>query len=215
MSSKAIYDRLEKHYRDMQDVEFTIQDGKLYMLQTRSGKRTAQAAVRIAVEMVKEGLIDEKTALTACRSRAARSAASPEHQLQGGCGKRRWLTDGIAASPGAAVGRVVFNADDAEEWAARGEDVILVRTETSPEDIGGMDVAKSASSPRAAARPRTPPSWLVAWASAAWPAPARSRSTKRHASSLSDGKTVKEGDWITLDGSTGRGLPRQARARTA
>src|SRR5690606_13082031 len=117
------------------------QDGKLYLLQTRSGKRTGLAAVRIAVDMVREGLIDEKTAVLRVEpesldqllhptiSRAARASVKP-------------VTKGIAASPGAAVGRVVFTADDAEAWAARGEEVILVRAETSPEDIGGMAAAQ-------------------------------------------------------------------------
>ena len=137
---ESIYKRLEQHYKDMQDIEFTIQDGKLYMLQTRSGKRTAAAAVRIAVEMVEEGLIDKETALLRVDPNQLDQLLHPWFDEKAAAAAEV-LTTGLPASPGAAVGRVVFNADDAEEWAARGEAVILTRTETSPEDIGGMDVA--------------------------------------------------------------------------
>src|SRR5690606_64337 len=133
-----IYQRLEQHYKEMQDIEFTIQEGRLYMLQTRTGKRTAQAAIRIAVDMVDEGLIDERTALKRVPAgqldQLLHKQIDPKEKVD-------VLTTGLPASPGAAVGRIVFTADDAEAWAARGEDVILVRRETSPEDIGGMHAA--------------------------------------------------------------------------
>ena len=133
-----IYKTLENHYKDMQDIEFTIQEDKLYMLQTRSGKRTATAAVRIAVEMVEEGLIDKKTAVLRVDPKQLDQLLHPMIDPKA---KYDAAATGLPASPGAAVGKVVFTAEDAEEWAERGEKVILVRTETSPEDIGGMDVA--------------------------------------------------------------------------
>ncbi len=131
--------RLENHYRDMQDIEFTVQSGKLYMLQTRTGKRTASAALKIACDMVRDGLIDEKEAV---------SRIEPElldqllHPTLDPSAERTFLTRGLPASPGAASGKVVFSADEAEGMAAKGEDVILVRIETSPEDIHGMHAAK-------------------------------------------------------------------------
>ncbi|MBI3999270.1 MAG: pyruvate, phosphate dikinase, partial [Candidatus Omnitrophica bacterium] len=134
-----IRERLERHYKDIQDMEFTIQEGKLFLLQTRNGKRTAQAAVRIAIEMEKEGLINKQTALL-------RVQPSQLDQLLHPCfdpkEKKLKIAKGLPASPGAATGKVVFNADDAEEWAKEGEKVILVRIETSPEDIGGMFAAQ-------------------------------------------------------------------------
>ncbi|MCK4671100.1 MAG: pyruvate, phosphate dikinase [Candidatus Aegiribacteria sp.] len=132
---------LEEHYLDMQDIEFTIEEKRLYLLQTRTGKRTVFAAVNIAVDMVREDLIDKKTALK-------RIPASVFNQLFAPVLDKRskehadLLTTGLNASPGGACGRAVFTADDAEEWASRGEDVILCRKETSPEDIGGMSVSK-------------------------------------------------------------------------
>ncbi len=135
----AIGETLETHYRDMQDVEFTIQDRRLYMLQTRNGKRTGAAAVRTAVEMVNEGLIDKATALTRIPpddlEQLLHPMIDPDVQVDP-------IAKGLPASPGAAVGKVVFTADRAEELVAAGEKVILVRTETSPEDIGGMHAAE-------------------------------------------------------------------------
>jgi pyruvate,orthophosphate dikinase len=139
---KELYDtqqRLEKHYRDMQDLEFTIQEGKFYMLQTRSGKRTGRASVKIAVDMVNEGLIDEKEALL---------RVSPEHveaflhPMVDPAAKRDIVASGLPASPGGATGKVVFSADEAVDVAADGTPVILVRRETTPEDIHGMKVAQ-------------------------------------------------------------------------
>src|SRR5579872_133391 len=134
-----IASNLEKHYRDMQDVEFTVQDGTLYMLQTRAGKRTAESALKIAVDMEQEGLIDKKLAIMRVEPAAldqllhpTLDPSAPEEQI----------AVGLAASPGAATGEVAFTADEAEKMAAEGREVILVRTETSPEDIHGMHAAK-------------------------------------------------------------------------
>ncbi len=134
-----IYHKLETHYRDMQDIEFTIQNNKLWMLQTRNGKRTTTAAVKIAVDMVKEGLITKEEALLRI------DPASLDHLLHpmfDPKAKRNILTRGLPASPGAGVGRVVFNADDAESWSNKGDKIILVRVETSPEDLKGMALAQ-------------------------------------------------------------------------
>ncbi len=131
--------KLEAHYKDMQDMEFTIQDGKLWMLQTRNGKRTGTAALRIAVEMVKEGLIDKKTAVMRVEAGQLDQLLHPMFDKSE---KREVLTTGLPASPGAAVGQVVFSAEDAEKAAEEGKKVILVRVETSPEDIAGMHVSQ-------------------------------------------------------------------------
>ena len=130
---------LEKHYRDMQDVEFTVQDGTLYMLQTRAGKRTAESALKIAVDMEREGLIDKKLAIMRVEPAALDQLLHPT--LDPSAPKEQ-IAVGLAASPGAATGEVAFTADEAEKMAADGRDVILVRTETSPEDIHGMHAAK-------------------------------------------------------------------------
>ena len=136
---ERIYKRLEKHYREMLDIEFTIQDGKLYMLQCRVGKRTAAAAVKIAVDMVKERLIDQKLAVLRVDPAQLDQLLHPRVDP---AAKMQKIAKGLPASPGAAVGKVVFAAAEAEAEAAKGERVILVRTETSPEDIGGMHAAQ-------------------------------------------------------------------------
>ncbi|HXV22705.1 MAG TPA: pyruvate, phosphate dikinase [Alphaproteobacteria bacterium] len=130
---------LERHYRDMQDIEFTVQKGKLFMLQTRSGKRTAQAALKIAVEMVGEGLIDERDAVARIDPASLDQLLHPTLDPKA---RRQVIARGLPASPGAAAGHVAFSADEAEDRAAKGEKVILVRTETSPEDIHGMHAAQ-------------------------------------------------------------------------
>ncbi len=135
----AIYERLEKHFRDMQDIELTIQSGKLYMLQCRNGKRTGKAAVRIAVEMVKEGLITEREAILRVDPSSIDQLLHPSMDPNA---PKKLLARGLPASPGAASGHVVFTADEAEEQAGRGKAVILVRAETSPEDIHGMKAAR-------------------------------------------------------------------------
>ena len=136
---EGIYKKLEDHYRDMQDIEFTIQEGKLYMLQTRTGKRTAGAAIRIAVEMVNEGMIDKSTAVQrvepAQLDQLLHPMIDPKAEVD-------VLAKGLPASPGAAVGKVVFTPEEAEEAAEHGERVILVRPETTPEDVGGMHAAQ-------------------------------------------------------------------------
>lgn len=194
-----IYKTLEQHYREMQDIEFTIQQGTLYMLQTRTGKRTAQSAVRIAVEMVEEGLIDKKTAVT---------RVDPEqldqllHPMIDPAAKVKVAAKGLPASPGAAVGRIVFTAEEAEEWAGRGEKVILVRTETSPEDIGGMHVAQGILTSRggmtshAAVVARGMGKCCVAGCGEA-------RVSEEGKCMSIAGQRLNEGDWITLNGSTG------------
>ena len=134
-----VYQTLERHYRDMQDIEFTIQRRKLWLLQTRTGKRTAQAAVRIAVDMVDEGLITKEEAIMRVAPEQLDQLLHPQFDPKA---EKKVIARGLPASPGAATGKVVFHAEDAEEWAKRGEKVILVRIETSPEDIGGMSVAE-------------------------------------------------------------------------
>ncbi|HWO73223.1 MAG TPA: pyruvate, phosphate dikinase [Dehalococcoidia bacterium] len=136
---KRVYQTLERHYRDMQDIEFTIQQGRLWLLQTRSGKRTARAMVKIAVDMVREGLISKEEAVLRIEPDKLDELLHPTFDP---AAKKDVIATGLAASPGAAVGKVVFSADDAERLAASGEKVILVRLETSPEDIHGMQAAQ-------------------------------------------------------------------------
>ena len=195
----SIYKKLEQHYRDMQDIEFTIQEDKLYMLQTRVGKRTAQAAVRIAVEMVEEGLIDKKDALLRIDpqqlDQLLHKRIDPDAKLD-------VIAKGLPASPGAAIGRIVFTAHEAEAWKERGEQVILVRTETSPEDIGGMDAAEGILTSRggmtshAAVVARGMGKCCVAGCGDA-------RIDEKKKIVNINGHVLKEGDWITLNGSTG------------
>ncbi len=136
-----VKERLEKHYTDMQDMEFTIQDGRLFLLQTRNGKRTGKAAVKIAVDLVNEGMISKRVAVTRVTGDQMDQLLHP--MIAPSTKKTlKAIATGLEASPGAAVGKIVFNADEAENWTARGEKVILVRKETSPEDIGGMHVAQ-------------------------------------------------------------------------
>ncbi len=199
---RDITSRLEKHYRDVQDFEFTIEQGKLYLLQTRNGKRTAQAAVRIAVEMVAEGLITEAEAILRVEP------ASLDHLLHPRLDPRakvRLLATGLAASPGAAVGQAVFDADTAAERGARKDKVILVRKETTPDDIHGMDAAQGiltatgGMTSHAAVVARGMGKPCVSGAGAVH--------VDEHGRRMTvDGVVVKEGDWITLDGSTGRVL---------
>ncbi len=136
---QEVRDRLERHYKDMQDMEFTVQQGRLWMLQTRTGKRTTKASMKIAVDMVEEGLIDKGEAISRIDPGQLDQILHPTLDPDA---NRHVLAVGLPASPGAASGRIVFNTQDAEDWSERGEKVILVRVETSPEDIGGMHVAK-------------------------------------------------------------------------
>src|SRR5205807_1404688 len=136
--------KLEKHYRDMQDMEFTVENGKLYMLQTRTGKRTPAAAFQMAVDMANEKLISKDEALMRIKPEDIERLFYPiiDAKLDKKTLESRILGSGINAVPGAAVGKVVFSAHDAEEWAKKGDKVILCRRETSPEDVGGMAVAQ-------------------------------------------------------------------------
>lgn len=192
---------LENHYKDMQDVEFTIQEGKLWMLQTRNGKRTGAAMVRIAVEMLKQGMIDEKTALMRVDPHRLDELLHPIFNRDA-IKNARILARGLPASPGAATGQIVFFADEAEEWAKKGNDVILVRLETSPEDLRGMSVAKGILTARggmtshAAVVARGMGKCCVSGAGAIHV------DYKNHTMTI-NGETWHEGDWISLNGSTG------------
>ncbi len=160
----AVFDQLETHYRDMQDIEFTVEQAKLWMLQTRSGKRTAKAALKIAVDMANEGLITREEAIARVDPAALDQLLHPALDPDA---KRDVLTKGLPASPGAASGKVVFDADAAERAAAAGEAVILVRVETSPEDIHGMHAAWGVPASRARVRwPSTTRPSCSAWAAA-------------------------------------------------
>lgn len=195
-----VFDLLERHYRDMQDIEFTVERGKLWMLQTRSGKRTAKAALRMAVEMVGEGLIDEVTAIRRVDPMALDQLL---HPMLDPDAPRDVLATALPASPGAASGKIALDSDLAEKWANDGEKVILVRVETSPEDIHGMHAAQGILTARggmtshAAVVARGMGRPCVSGASAV--------SIDIAARTLKIGAaTLKEGDQITLDGSTGQ-----------
>jgi len=200
-----IYKKLEFHYKDMQDIEFTIQEGKLYMLQTRNGKRTGFSALRIAVDMVEEGLIDKKTAVTRMEPEQLTHLLSPifsPEEKRTALKAGRLLAKGLNAGPGAASGKVVFSADRAFEMAGKSDKVILVRIETSPEDIHGMAVAKGILTARggrtshAAVVARGMGKCCVAGCSAL-------RINYETRSMTVGDITLKEGDYISLDGSTG------------
>lgn len=200
-----IRETLEKHYRDMQDMEFTIQNGKLYMLQTRNGKRTAAAAVKMAVDMVNEGLIDKKTALMRVEPKQLDDLLHPTldpKAKKDAIKEGRLLTQALNASPGAAVGQVVFSADDAEKWAEEGKKVVLVRVETSPEDIHGMHssqgilTARGGMTSHAAVVARGMGTPAVCGAADVKVDYAAKKMTIK-------GVEIKEGEVITLDGTTG------------
>ncbi|NLF87023.1 MAG: pyruvate, phosphate dikinase, partial [Lentisphaerae bacterium] len=192
---------LENRYRDMQDMEFTIEDGKLYMLQTRNGKRTAAAAVRIATDLIQEKMIDEATAILRIDPASLDQLLHPVF-VKSAEAKAKKLTVGLQASPGAASGRIVFSAEEAERWAKRGEAVILCRIETSPEDIGGMHVARGILTTRggmtshAAVVARGMGKCCVAGAGEV-------DIHYGHRSMKIGGTVLHEGDWISLNGSTG------------
>jgi pyruvate, orthophosphate dikinase len=201
---RDITTRLEQHYKDMQDFEFTIQDGKLYMLQTRNGKRTGRAAVRVAIEMVEEGLIDENEAIFRVDPNQLYDFLVPT--LDEKSKKVEVLATGLPASPGAAVGQIVFTADEAVKQAGHGDKknpVILVRAETTPEDIHGMEVAAGILTSRggmtshAAVVTRGMGKCCVAGAGDI-------EVNERSREMRVKGQTFHEGDWISLDGTTGR-----------
>jgi pyruvate,orthophosphate dikinase len=197
-----ICDRLEAHYGDMQDLEFTVQDGSLYILQTRDGKRTGPAALRIAVDMVEDGLVDEADAVAdLVEPRHLEQLLHPQFETDADYADDV-LGEGLPASPGAAVGRVVFSADDAERWHEQGEDVILVRIETSPEDVGGMDAAEGILTSRGG---MTSHAAVVA---RGWGKPCVAGCddivVNYDQRAFTNGEvTVEEGDWISINGSTG------------
>ncbi len=206
--NKKVYDqlvkiknKLEKHFFDMQDMEFTIQEGKLFLLQTRNGKRTGAAAVKIAVDMVNEKLIDKKTAIMRVTPALLDQVLHPQIEKDALSAAKPLIT-GIDASPGAGCGRIVFSAQEAEQWHEHGEKVLLVRQDTSPEDIGGMVVSQGiltstggkTSHAAVVARGQGTPCIVGAKEIALKP-------EKKQV--VIGGKTLKEGDWITIDGSTG------------
>src|SRR6185436_7551943 len=201
----AIADRLERHYKDMQDIEFTIQDGTLYLLQTRAGKRSAAAAVKVAVDLVHETVIDQHTALLRVRPQDLHQVLHPgfepndkEQAIRGG----RLLARGLPAAPGAAVGEVVFDADRAVEWAKEGRQVILVRPETSPEDVAGMYAAEGIVTARGG---RTSHAAVVA-VGMGKPCIVGAGGIVVHEDRRifeAGGRTIREGDVISIDGETG------------
>ncbi len=193
---------LEKHYKDTQDMEFTVEDGKLYMLQTRNGKRTAQAAVKIAVDMVEEGLIDKETAVTRLEPQQIDQLLHPMFEA-GELKKAKEVAKGLPASPGAACGRIYFTAEEATEAVDRGEKVLLIRAETSPEDLAGMVAAEGILTARggmtshAAVVARGMGKCCVAGCSEA-------KVDEENKTLVFDsGASYKEGDVVSIDGSTG------------
>ncbi len=197
-----IQDKLEKHYKDMQDMEFTVQEGKLWFLQTRNGKRTGTAMVKIAMDLVREGLIDEKTAILRCEPQKLDELLHPVFDKDA-LKKAKVITQGLPASPGAACGQIVFHADDAQEWHANGHKVIMVRIETSPEDLAGMASAEGILTARggmtshAAVVARGMGKCCVSGAGAI-NVDYKSKTVEI------EGVTYKEGDYISLNGTTGQ-----------
>ncbi len=200
---KAIGERLERHYRDMQDLEFTIERGKLYMLQTRSGKRTALAAVKIAADMVEEGILTKGEALARIEPGHVDQLLRDQYDPAARKGATR-IAKGLNASPGAAVGRAVFSADTAVEWVARGEKVVLVRVETSPDDFHGMAVAQGILTARGGATSHAAVvARQIGKPCVAGCAELVVEYATKSARSTTTGATFAEGDWISLDGATG------------
>jgi len=193
--------KLENHYKDMQDIEFTIQDGRLWLLQTRTGKRTGAAMVNIAIDMLEEGMIDEKEAVLRVEPNKLDELLHPVFDKEA-IAKAEILAKGLPASPGAASGKIVFFADEATEWKAKGEEVILVRIETSPEDLAGMDAANGILTARggmtshAAVVARGMGKCCVSGAGSI-------KIDYKKRTMIIDEKTFVEGDWISLNGSTG------------
>ncbi|MBT4933360.1 MAG: pyruvate, phosphate dikinase [Rhodospirillaceae bacterium] len=194
-----VRDQLEGHYKDMQDMEFTVQQGRLWMLQTRTGKRTTKAALKIAVDMVEEGLIDKAEAISRIDPGQLDQILHPTLDPQA---ERHVLAVGLPASPGAASGCVVFNSEDAEKWTERGEKVILVRVETSPEDIGGMHVARGIVTNRGG---MTSHAAVVARGMGTPCVSGAGTLNIDYAGKTMTalGETIKEGDLITIDGTSG------------
>ena len=197
-----IQNKLENHYHDMQDMEFTVQEGKLWFLQTRNGKRTGTAMVKIAMDLLREGLIDEKTAILRCEPQKLDELLHPVFD-KNALKAAKVITQGLPASPGAACGQIVFHADDAQEWHANGHKVVMVRIETSPEDLAGMSAAEGILTARggmtshAAVVARGMGKCCVSGAGAI--------NVDYKAKTVEiEGVTYKEGDYISLNGSTGQ-----------
>ena len=192
---------LEDHYRDMQDMEFTVENGKLYMLQTRNGKRTAKAALKIACDLIDEGMIDEKKAVAMIDPRNLDTLLHPQFDVKA-LKAATPIGKGLGASPGAACGKIVFTAEDAEEWAARHEKVVLVRLETSPEDITGMKVSQGILTVRGG---MTSHAAVVArgMGSCCVSGCGDIVMDEENKQFTLGGKTFHEGDYISIDGSTG------------
>ncbi len=198
----AIQDKLEKHYRDMQDMEFTVQEGKLWFLQTRNGKRTGTAMVKIAMDLLHEGLIDEKTAILRCEPQKLDELLHPVFD-KAALKAAKVITQGLPASPGAACGQIVFHADDAQAWNKDGHRVVMVRIETSPEDLAGMSAAEGILTARggmtshAAVVARGMGKCCVSGAGAI--------NVNYKAKTVEiEGVVYKEGDYISLNGTTGQ-----------
>ena len=193
---------LEDHYRDMQDMEFTVEAGKLYMLQTRNGKRTPAAALKIACDLVDEGMIDEKKAVAMIEPRSLDTLLHPQFDAEA-LKSAPVAGHALGASPGAASGKVVFSAEDAKEWAGRGEKVVLVRLETSPEDIEGMKAAQGILTVRGG---MTSHAAVVArgMGKCCVSGCGEIRMDEENKKFELAGKTYHEGDWLSLDGSTGK-----------
>ncbi len=194
-----VQQKLEDHYKDMQDMEFTIQDGKLWMLQTRSGKRTGAAMVKMAVDMLEQGMIDEKTAIMRQEPNKLDELLHPVFEAKA-LSNAVILSKGLPASPGAATGKIVFTATAAEEWAARGEKVILVRRETSPEDLKGMYAAEGILTERGG---MTSHAAVVARGMGKCCISSAAGISVTGKSLTFDGREFKEGEYISLNGSTG------------
>ncbi len=197
----ALQTKLENHYRDMQDMEFTVQEGKLWFLQTRNGKRTGAAMVKIAMDLLRQGMIDEKTALLRCEPNKLDELLHPVFDKKA-LAAAKVLTRGLPASPGAATGQIVFFADDAAAWAEEGKKVVMVRIETSPEDLAGMAVAEGILTARggmtshAAVVARGMGKCCVSGAGAI-------NVDYKNRTVEIDGILLKEGDYISLNGTTG------------
>ena len=209
----ALQTKLENHYRDMQDMEFTVQEGKLWFLQTRNGKRTGAAMVKIAMDLLRQGMIDEKTALMRCEPNKLDELLHPVFDKTA-LKQAKVLTRGLPASPGAACGQIVFFADDAAEWRAAGKRVVMVRIETSPEDLAGMAVAEGILTARggmtshAAVVARGMGKCCVSGAGAL------NIDYKARTVEV-DGIVLKEGDFISLNGSTGEVYKGQVETKAA
>ncbi|MCM1079072.1 MAG: pyruvate, phosphate dikinase [Bacteroidales bacterium] len=209
----ALQDKLEHHYHDMQDMEFTVQEGKLWFLQTRNGKRTGTAMVKIAMDLLHEGMIDEKTAILRCEPQKLDELLHPVFDKLA-LSKAKVITQGLPASPGAACGQIVFHADDAEAWHADGHKVIMVRIETSPEDLAGMSAAEGILTARggmtshAAVVARGMGKCCVSGAGGI------NVDYKTKTVEI-DGTIYKEGDYISLNGTTGQVYAGEVKTKAA